>query len=701
MPTFVPPMSLTTAHSLWLAPLCLLLGVAYAWWLYRRGDDRFAWGPRLALLLGVLRALVVSALAFFLLEPMVRTMVREVRRPVIVIAHDGSRSLTLAGDTAALKSTYEDALADLADRLGEAYTVRTFTYGERVREGLDHAQDDGLTDIGGLFREVRDRFGGPDLGAVIIDGDGIQNRGRDPVEEGLGLAVPIYPVALGDTTVRPDLAVKAVEHNRHTYLGNEFPLLVRLKAAHLQGTRSEVVVEQDGKVLQRRPFTITSDPWYQEVPLVLQADKAGLQRYRVSVAHIDADAAPENDREDVFIEVLDDRRNVLVVAAAPHPDVAAIRLALSKLEGYTTSLALPTALPGDLTDVDLVVLHGAPTATVPLRAFLDRCQRADMPLLVAVTSTTDLNWLGTSGSGVSVTGVRPGSTEASAYVQEDFALFTLDKDEARALADLPPLETPFGEFLADRGADVLLKQRIGMVRTDRPLLALRRDGAARKATIVGEGLWRWRSADRWMHGSTDHFDGLVHSIVQFLAVHTDRNRFRLKADDLFSEDEPVRIEAELYNASYEAVNGPEATLLVKDEQGEELAYVFTPSGNGYRLEVQGLAPGRYTGSASVQLGDERFTAQVSFTVQELQLEQRNTVADHRLWDDLAVRSGGRTVHPDGLASLDTLLAERPEIGDRSYEHATFSDLIGLPWIFALLLALLTLEWALRRRAGGY
>ncbi|MEZ4761566.1 MAG: hypothetical protein R2810_17530, partial [Flavobacteriales bacterium] len=138
-------MSLTTAHSLWLAPLCLLLGVAYAWWLYRRGDDRFAWGPRLALLLGVLRALVVSALAFFLLEPMVRTMVREVRRPVIVIAHDGSRSLTLAGDTAALKSTYEDALADLADRLGEAYTVRTFTYGERVREGLDHSQDDGLT----------------------------------------------------------------------------------------------------------------------------------------------------------------------------------------------------------------------------------------------------------------------------------------------------------------------------------------------------------------------------------------------------------------------------------------------------------------------------------------------------------------------------------------------------------------------------
>lgn len=33
-------MDLTTAHSLWLAPLCLLLGVVLAWVLYRKVEGR-------------------------------------------------------------------------------------------------------------------------------------------------------------------------------------------------------------------------------------------------------------------------------------------------------------------------------------------------------------------------------------------------------------------------------------------------------------------------------------------------------------------------------------------------------------------------------------------------------------------------------------------------------------------------------------
>ena len=232
-----------------------------------------------------------------------------------------------------------------------------------------------------------------------------------------------------------------------------------------------------------------------------------------------------------------------------HPDVAAIRLALSKLEGYTTNLALPTALPGDLTDVDLVVLHGARRRPRSLlRAFLDRCQRADMPLLVAVTSTTDLNWLGTSGSGVSVTGVRPGSTGRPLTCRRTSPCSPWTRTKPGPSADLPPPWRHRSASSGGQGADVLLKQRIGMVRTDRPLLALRRDGAARKATIVGEGLALafGRSLDAWQHGPFRR-PGAQHRAIPRGAYGPEPVPF--EGDDLFSEDEPVRIEAELYNAS--------------------------------------------------------------------------------------------------------------------------------------------------------
>lgn len=146
--------------------------------------------------------MAIALIAFFLLEPMVRIMVREVRKPIVVIAHDGSSSLLFAGDTAAIRTTYKAELEQLEATLGERYDVRSFTYGQGVTEGLDFEQHGALTDIGQVMREVYDRFNGPDSwGAVIIDGDGIYNQGRDPRLEVDKFGVPVHVIALGDTTV--------------------------------------------------------------------------------------------------------------------------------------------------------------------------------------------------------------------------------------------------------------------------------------------------------------------------------------------------------------------------------------------------------------------------------------------------------------------------------------------------------------------
>ena len=67
-------MTITTTHSLWLAPLCLALGIALAWWLYGRDRGTEGLAPRMRLLLGIIRALAVALIAFFLLEPMLRML---------------------------------------------------------------------------------------------------------------------------------------------------------------------------------------------------------------------------------------------------------------------------------------------------------------------------------------------------------------------------------------------------------------------------------------------------------------------------------------------------------------------------------------------------------------------------------------------------------------------------------------------------
>ncbi len=694
-------MNLTTAHSLWLAPLCVLLGLLYAWWLYRRGTERHGWSRGLNLLLGAARTLAVALIAFFLLEPMVRMLVREERRPVVVVAHDASRSLLLAGDTNDLRTAYAQRLQDMVQALEEEHVVRVLSYAGEVTEGHDLAQTGQRTDIAKLFHEVADRFGGGDLAAVIIDGDGIQNRGRDPRLEADRLGVPVFTIALGDTTIHPDLVLKGVEHNRITYLGNEFPVLARVQASHLKGRSTRVIVRHEGREVATRTLSITADPFFVEVPLLVKADRPGTQRYTVEVPAVEGEEGVENNRQEIFIDVLDDRRRILIVAAAPHPDIAALRGAMDMLEGYTTEVAFNDDRITGIEDKDLIVLHGLPAPGQALTDVLRRAEARKIPLLVVVTQGTDMAAVTRMDVGVSITAPRRAYTDAQAHANKDFALFTLEPSTVQAFERFPPMQVPFAEYALQRSAVALFQQRVGVVRTGAPLIAFRGQGERRSAVICGEGIWRWRMADQQLFGTREHFDGLVHKMVQLLALHADKSRFRVNSARLFAENEPIIISAELYNATYEAVNEPEAEVVLRDEQGAEYPYVFSRRGRGYHLEIASLPAGRYTYTASAVQDGSPLKASGELNVQRLVLEQLSTVADHGLWADIAARTGGRMVYGNDLGPIVKDIAERPEIVTRSYAQATFSDLVDVRWLFYVLLALLTLEWVLRRRNGAY
>ncbi|MBL7982090.1 MAG: hypothetical protein JNL52_09795 [Flavobacteriales bacterium] len=694
-------MNLTTVHSLWLAPLCLLLGGALAWWLYRRTSSNEGFGRPVNLLLGTLRALAIALVAFFLLEPMVRLLVREVRKPVVVVAHDGSASLMATGDTAALKNAYRTEFQELVDRLGERYEVRTFTYGQQVNEGIDFAQPDALTDVDQLFREVYDRFGGPDLGAVIIDGDGIVTRGRDPRLSATRLGIPVHAVLLGDTTVRPDLALKAVEHNRISYLDNELPLLARVDARHLVGVRTQVTVSQGERELATREVVVTGDPQLIEVPFTVKAERPGTQRYTVRIRPVAQEASVVNNAQDIYIDVLDDRQKVLLLGLAPHPDLGALRFALSGLEGYGCDLSYAAEYTGQVEEYDLVVLHQLPSTKVSVQPLLQRMAAKGIPALFIIGQGMDMAAFNAAGAAVNVSNMRTASTDAQAAMNPDFSLFTLEPAQARAIERFPPLQVPFGQYDPGRSAAVLLNQRIGAVRTQYPLLALQQQGERRLATLMGEGIWRWRLADLQQNGSTAHFDKLVHKLVQYLALKADKKRFRVDHLPVVNENEPLLFQGELYNKAYENINTPEATLTLTDEEGRDYPFTFSRAGANYRLDAGRLPAGTYTWKATTTLDGERLSDKGEVVVRELMAERVNTVADHMLWRDIAARTEGSVVAPGSLVDLEKQLEQRKDLVARSYAHASFSDLIGVRWLFFLILALLTVEWVVRRRNGSY
>ena len=695
-------MSLTTLYPLWLAPLCLVLGVLYAWVLYRRGNTALGWGRPLVLTLALLRCLAVSFLAFFLLGPVVRTWVREVRKPIVVIAHDGSASLVNAGDTASLRTSYRTGLEELATSLAERYDVRTFTYGNTVSEGLTFDQKDNRTDLAQLLREVHDRFAGPDLGAVVVDGDGIVNRGRDPRHEADRLAVAVHTIALGDTTVRPDLMIRNVEANRIAYLGNELPIMAHVEAHHLLGKRARIRVSQGEQTLAEKELVISADPFQVQVPLLVKAARPGMQRFTIAVLPLPGEHTEQNNVAEVVVQVLDDRQRILLLGEAPHPDLGAIRKALEGSEAYAVTTASFGSFSGEVADHDLIVLHRLPSIRQNAVDLLQRCAQRNIPVLHVLGAGMDLQAFNDLGRGVQVQGAQRSTTDARPLFDPAFGLFQVEPAVAQAFERFPPLQVPFGQYQQGAGAVALFKQRIGMVRTEQPLIVVQQSQtSARSATICGEGLWRWRLADQQQNNSTSNFDMLLRKLVQLLANRSNADRFRIVHEDVFDDRTPVVLNAELYDPSFELVNTPDALITLTDEDGAQRPLSFSRSGKGYRLSVDGLAPGRYTYLASTALNGTAYTAKGEFLVRPVLLEQARTVADQRLLADLAASTGGIMVAPDGLAALRDTLDSAEGMVSRSYAYASTSDLISQKWPFFVLLALLVLEWFLRRRNGAY
>jgi hypothetical protein len=238
------PVELITEHSpLWLVA-CLLLGLLYAFVLYRYPAVE-SLGKVLHRLLFLFRALVVSFLAFFLLSPLLRTLSRETEKPILLLAADNSQSLLLNKDSAYYRSDYSTDLHRFAAKLDDQFEVRWLRFGEEVRESDTLDLKDRQTDLSSLFSESAIRYANRNVGAIVVASDGIINKGINPAYVSTGIQAPVYSILLGDTIVRKDLFIARVNHNKTAYLGNTFPINVVVEARQLSGQQMTLTVKED------------------------------------------------------------------------------------------------------------------------------------------------------------------------------------------------------------------------------------------------------------------------------------------------------------------------------------------------------------------------------------------------------------------------------------------------------------------------
>lgn len=651
------------------------------------------------------RFVSVSFLAILLLSPFIRTRNTQKIKPIIAVINDNSESVKngLQKDS----TEYEKKLRALIDRLSDKYEVAEFNAGDELKRGIDFSFRDKSTDLSAAIEEVNDLYFNQNLGAVVLASDGIYNKGINPVYAATKSSYSIYTVALGDTMIRKDQKLSNASYNKVAYLNDQFGLRVDVEANNLSGKNVklnvyEIEAGSDAKLIQDKDILYPSENYFQSFDFVLPANKTGIVHYRISLSNVEGEITYRNNVRDIFVEVLDGRQKILLVANSPHPDVAAFKAAIESNKNYQLDVEFAETFAKKLNDYNLIIFHQLPSSTQKVQNILKDAGQLNKPLLFVIGSQTSLPHFQEAQNGITIKSNGAQFNEVTANVAKDFSLFTLSDKTLQVIPKLPPFSSFFGEYIANPASKILLHQKINSVETDFPLWLFNESGDEKFGVLCGEGLWRWRLYDYLMNKNQDATNELINKTVQYLSVKTDKRPFRVNLPkNIFQDNEAITFDAQLYNANYELINSADIQMNIKGEDGKGHEYKFNKTEHAYQLNAGFLPIGSYSYNASVKFGNGTYSASGKFSVSPLQLEEMRTRADHQLLYQLASQHNGVMHYMNDMEKIADEIDSKNQLKPILYDTFVTQSAINLKWIFFLLLGLISAEWFIRKYLGGY
>lgn len=665
--------------------LCLVAGFVFSAILYIKDKQNAERSKYLLYGLATLRFVSISLIALLLLDIFIKRLVNETEKPIIILAQDNSTSLIAGKDSTEIKNEYTNAITSFANAIKDKYDVKTYQFDSESKpsETIDFKGKE--TDISKLFLDLENNYANKNIGAIILATDGIYNKGTNPLYSVEKFNAPIYTIALGDTVPLKDVWIQTINHNQVAYLGNTFPAEVIVNAVDLKDKQVSVSISNNGKILKSENVTINSNSFSTTLNYLLEADKTGIQKYAITIATIDEDKNKQNNSQSFIIDVIDNREKVLILANAPHPDIAALEQSISTPQTYEVEVALINEFTKPLKPYSLVILHQIPTLP----------QRISNELKVNNQSTF---YIGNTGN-ASKSLFNNKTNDAEGVFQKEFSLFTLSDELKNYIKNFPAVSVPFKNGLVNNGSNILIAQRIGVVETEEPLLLFTEINGVKTANFFGDGLWKWRMRDFADHGNHNLFNELISKTVQYLSVKADKSFFRVFTKKIINENEAIDFTAELYNQSYELVTDPDVTLILKDDKNKTFNYTFNKKQTMYSLSAGQFAAGEYSYEAKVKFGDKLYTKSGIIIVKEIVSERINTVANHQLLYQISKQSGGKLFYKNQLNQLQKEILSSESIKSITYSHKQLTDLVNLKLLFFVILAFLSIEWFLRKYNG--
>ena len=715
-------------------------------------------------LLLLLRAAGVAACLATALEPALELrQVSHVPNHVAVLV-DASRSMEVrppSGGTSRAEraaAIVDRAAGTFADWARAGHRVDLYSFGEALTpataESLHAPPAADATRIGEALGDLRARYAGRDLGAVVLISDGVDTGriGEGPLDAATrasieALGAPVHTVGVGESSLR-DLSVAAVLADEFAFVRTPVTIEAVIRQHGLADRQVEVTLTRDGHPVASKGVVLRGDRSEERVSFDWLPDHPGNFVFHVSTPVLGGEALSSNNEQAFTVKVIRDRVRVLHLCGRPSwdqrflramlrrdPNVDLVSFFILRTESddqpwnrnELSLIPFPTyeIFEEQLHSFDLVIFQNFNFAPYGVEPFLpgvrDYVEGGGALAMIG----GDLSF-GSGGYGatalrdvlpVELPATPPpvtGSTDADLTTDafkprltaegraHPVTSLVLDPRESELQwAKLPPLEGLNRVPRVRNGATPLLVHPTlkGADGKPAPVLVAAEAGKGRSLALLTDTAWHWGFLAAGEGDDGRAFQRFWENAIRWLVRDPALTLLRIELDRVeYRRNQPPVARVRAMHADYSPAERVDVNLSVMPADGPSdkplpSAHGTTGGDGEAHIELGALPPGAYRLRGDAIIDGRPVTEDKTFVVRAEGRELEDVAARDRVLREIASTSGGSYRFED-LGRPAVRAPREVRVG----RHQSV-ELWSRPFLLILGVGLLSLEWYLRRRAG--
>lgn len=663
--------------------MALLISVliAYYQYFFRQSDN-----STLPKILFVLKFSSLFLLLILLINPKIKSTKITNEKPVLTLLVDNSSSIDYFEEN----QTVNDLIAQLENNkaLDNKFSIEKFSFGNDLQILDSLSFDNTNTNISKAIQDVNELQKGKKSPIVILT-DGNQTKGLD--YSFITSEQSVYPIVIGDTTKYEDISIAQVNVNKYSYLNNKFPVEIILNYDGTLSNRLPVSIIKNGKRIYQKRVNFSKTKKSATISAELESLTEGLQYYTVTVGKLENEKNSNNNAKSFSIEVINEQTKIALISSIVHPDIGALKKAIESNKQRSLEIFSIDKFKENVNDYQLVILY---QPTIKFNAILNQLKKSESNYWLISGANTNWSFINQQNIGVSKNAINQ-TENLIPFYNESFLTFL---QENINFNNLPPLTDKFGDVTISGEKQTLIFQNLNGVITKQPLLTFLESNTTKKGFLLGEGIWKWRATSYLNTNSFEEFDSFVGNIIQYLASTKKRNRLEVNVESIYPANSSIKIAAFYTDKNYRFDDRANLEIKVTNSESKEVTSIpFSLVKKSYQAEIENLASCDFFYEVIVENQNIRKTGR--FKVSEFEIEQQFTNANKDKLNILALNTGGQLYYPDEIEQLSKELMSNENYYTIQKSNKIEVNLINWKWLLFVSIALLSIEWFVRKYNG--